>query len=81
MSDEAESLHDRIMREHGERYAAMTPREQSTFNEQRKAVEDKRLLAEISVQNKKLSDVTLGEFMDELESRLQPFLAKLDETK
>jgi hypothetical protein len=73
MSDKSYNrmTHDDILREHGARYARMTPEEKARLASEREAEERKRILARSGRRNQKLSELTLGDLSDAIEEAMQ----------
>jgi hypothetical protein len=62
--------HDEILREHGARYAQMTPEERAKQSEARGKLERERFAAEARRLNQPLSELTLGDLIDAIEEAL-----------
>jgi hypothetical protein len=72
--------HDDILREHGERYARMSPEEKARQFEERAKLERKRLEAEARRLNQPLSELTLGDLTEAIEEALnRSVVPKLEE--
>lgn len=62
--------HDEILREHGARYAQMSPEERAKQSEARSKLERERLTAEARRLNQPLSELTLGDLINVIEEAL-----------
>ena len=62
--------HDEILREHGDRYAQMSPGERAKQSEAREKLERERLAAEARRLKKRLSEMTLGDLIVAIEEAL-----------
>lgn len=62
--------HDDILREHGARYARMSPEEKAKESEARAKLERERLAAEARRLNQPLSELTLGDLIEAIEEAL-----------
>ena len=72
--------HDEILREHGDRYAQMSPEERTKQSEARSKLERERLAAEAKRLNQPLSELTLRDLIDAIEEALNKSLVpKLQE--
>lgn len=72
--------HDEILREHGARYAQMSPEEKAKQSEARAKLERERLAAEARRLNKPLSELTLGDLIDAIEEAMsKSVVPKLEE--
>ena len=72
MSDKPyyQMTHDDILREHGARYARMSPEEKAQESEARAKMEHARLAAEARRLNQPLSEMTLGDLIEAIEEAL-----------
>jgi hypothetical protein len=72
--------HDEILREHGAKYAKMTPQERARQSEERAKAERERFAAEVRRLNQPLSELTLGDLIDAIEEALKKSVVpKLEE--
>jgi vacuolar-type H+-ATPase subunit E/Vma4 len=72
--------HDEILREHGARYAQMSPEEKAKQSEARAKLERERLAAEARRLNQPLSELTLGDLIEAIKEALnQSVVPKLEE--
>ena len=59
--------HDEILKEHGARYAQISPGERAKQSEAREKLERERLAAEARRLNQPLSELTLGDLIDAID--------------
>ena len=62
--------HDEILREHGARYARMSPQERIRHADERSRAEREHLAAEARRLNRPLSELTLGDLIEAIEEAL-----------
>jgi len=78
--DLRQRIHELRVREHGDSYLSMTADEKRAFAEESEKFYQGALRSIESRRKKKLVDVTLGEFMDELtrvfDEKILPFIEK-----
>jgi hypothetical protein len=81
--------HDEVLREHGARYAQMSPRERAEELEAREKLERERLAAEAKRLSQPLSELTLGDLIEAIDEamnktvvpRLQEIVEAVQEIK
>jgi hypothetical protein len=72
--------HDEVLREHGAKYAKMSPEEKAGQSEERAKKERDRFAAEARRLNQPLSELTLGDLVDAIEEALKKSVVpKLEE--
>jgi hypothetical protein len=72
--------HDELLREHGAKYAKMSPEEKVRQSEERAKAERERFAAEARRLNQPLSELTLGDLIEAIEEALKKSVVpKLEE--
>jgi len=72
--------HDEILREHGAKYAKMSPEEKARQSEEREKRDRERLAAEAKRLNQPLSKLTLGDLIEAIDEALKKSVVpKLEE--